>query len=123
MDPIGYAFEAFDAVGGYRPERVSSEAAARAALVGSAEQDGPAGSPQELALRLTASSSLPACLGEQTLRFAAGRALRAEDACAAARLGVQLATTKSNWREALVALVALPTFVQTKLDAPGGNCQ
>jgi Protein of unknown function (DUF1592)/Protein of unknown function (DUF1588)/Protein of unknown function (DUF1595)/Protein of unknown function (DUF1587)/Protein of unknown function (DUF1585) len=82
MDPIGFSFEGFDAVGRYR----TMDNGLPIDLSGSADLDGGAGitfqGVVELALKLSLRPQVPDCVGTQWVRFALLRTETDQEQCA-----------------------------------------
>jgi hypothetical protein len=75
MDPIGFSFERFDAMGRYREsERGGFALTGEGALTGT-DVDGPFVGPVELGKKLAASASVRRCMAGQIAEFALGRAV------------------------------------------------
>jgi hypothetical protein len=72
FDPIGFAFETYDAIGRFRTSDGGGPIESQLSLTGTSI-DGTYGSALELATRLGEAEDLRACLARQWLRFALGR--------------------------------------------------
>jgi hypothetical protein len=104
MDPIGFAFEHFDAVGRYRERDGSDAVDARGELVSAGELDGPVDGVVELGAKLAASPEVEECLAKQWFRFALHRFERDVDDCTMERL-------LASFRDQGASLHALPRAV------------
>ena len=80
MDPIGFGFEAFDAIGRHRTMEEGQPIDARATLTGT-DVDGPFEGAVQLGAKLAGSNQVRACVAQQWFRFAFGRDGLNEDAC------------------------------------------
>jgi hypothetical protein len=112
MDPIGLAFEGFDAIGrfrdseGGRPLDLSGEItnAADPSLAGSFV------GVSEMAQKLATSSQVRACLTTQWFRFAAGRSEAQADDCSLASLRDAFASSDGDLLELIVATTQTDAF-------------
>jgi hypothetical protein len=109
FDPIGFAFEGYDAIGRYRTSDGGKPVEARLELT-MTSIDGSYAGAVDLAARLASAPEVGACVAKQWLRFALGR----EDA-AADRPSVEEATRRfqdrgGDVRELIAALVTSPSF-------------
>jgi hypothetical protein len=109
MDPIGFAFEHYDAVGRYRQTDAGEPVDASGALVGT-DVDGDIDGVQELAQRLLESDQVRACVTTQWFRYAFGRSENTDDACALDALTQQLENSNGDLLAVLRATVRLETF-------------
>jgi hypothetical protein len=112
MDPIGLAFENFDAVGQYRttdngqPIDVSGEItgmdepALQGAFVGVAE----------MGEKLAASQTVSDCMATQWFRFAAGRLELEQDACSLGTMRRTFATSGGDLVELVIAMTQADDF-------------
>jgi hypothetical protein len=103
MDPIGTAFEAFDAVGAHRPSIGGAPVDDRGELVAT-DVDGAFRGVHELAERLLASDQVRRCFTRQWIRFALGRLEGGADACTEARAHARFLETDLDVRELIVAI-------------------
>jgi hypothetical protein len=126
IDPMGLAFETFDAVGRFRTSEGGRAIDARGAVVLPAggepvRFDGAA----DLARRLGDSEDARGCVMRTWFRFAFGRSEGDEDDCTLQALGAEFARTGYNVRELLLALAGSDAFalraVGTAAPAPGGT--
>lgn len=112
MDPLGLAFENFDALGRYRetdagrPIDVSGEvlAATDPSLAGSFV------GARELAEKLAASDQVRDCVATQWFRFASGRSEEGSDACSLATLQESFAASDGDLTELVVAMTQTDAF-------------
>jgi hypothetical protein len=73
MDPVGFGFEHYDALGAWRERDGDFAVDATSALTGTADVDGPFDGAIELVERLAGSSEVRRCYARQWFRFAIGR--------------------------------------------------
>jgi hypothetical protein len=112
MDPIGLAFENFDAMGRYRENEagalldVSGEitAVTDLALAGSFV------GVRAMAEKLAASSQVRACLATQWFRFAAGRSEAEADECSLATMRDSFGSSNGDLRELILATTQTDAF-------------
>lgn len=117
FDPVGFAFEHYDAVGRWRDMENGRPVDATGEI---AETDarGTFNGAGELAQRLAASQDVRACYVGQWMRFAYGRAETADDACSRRLLGEAFAASSGNIPELLVALTQTDAFLYRPLNQP-----
>ncbi len=82
MDPVGFGFESYDAIGRFRATEAGRPVDASGEVVGSKDADGKFAGAQELAERLAASEQVRGCVTRQWFDYAFGRAVDRDDACA-----------------------------------------
>jgi uncharacterized protein DUF1592/uncharacterized protein DUF1588/uncharacterized protein DUF1587/uncharacterized protein DUF1595/uncharacterized protein DUF1585 len=88
MDPIGLAFEHFDAIGQYRERDNGQALDVSGEVLGAADASlsGAFNGPAELAAKLASSEQVRACVATQWFRFASGRSEANGDACSLATM-------------------------------------
>src|SRR5262249_15310942 len=86
MDPIGFGFEHYDAMGLWRSTDQGQPVDADGEILDSTDADGPFTGAVELGKRLAASDQVRQCFATQWFRFAYGRGETADDACSLARI-------------------------------------
>jgi hypothetical protein len=110
IDPVGFGFEAFDAIGRHRTTEAGQPVDASGVIEG---LDGGAtafdGLP-ELAASLAASSEAPACFARQAYRQALGGLEGDAQRCDLERLASAFAAARHDIRELLVAITQLDSF-------------
>jgi hypothetical protein len=80
FDPVGFAFEIYDAVGRYRATEANGQPVdARLVLTNTRALDGPVANAVELARKLASADEIRECVARQWMRFALGREDAAED--------------------------------------------
>jgi hypothetical protein len=73
LDPVGFGFEHFDALGRFRSKDGGRDVDALGELIGSRDADGKFEGVVELAARLAGSAQVEECMTRQWFRFALGR--------------------------------------------------
>jgi hypothetical protein len=104
IDPIGFGFENFDAIGRYRTQDGGQAVDARGEIVGIADAGGQFDGVVELGQRLAQSATVQECVARQWFRFFMARFEQDADRCSMQRV-VQA------FRGAESALTALPEAV------------
>lgn len=111
MDPIGFGFEKYDAIGQFRTvEGDNLTIDATGELVGTTDSDGPFDGAIELAERLAESDQVQQCMTTQAFRYTYGRRNTADDSCTVD--DIQLAHVESGGAilELLVAITRTDSF-------------
>jgi hypothetical protein len=104
MDPVGFGFERYDAVGAFRLVENGRPVDASGEVIGSQDIDGPFDGALGLGQKLAASQEARHCVARQWFRFALGRAETPEDACTLAAVERTLDETGGDVKAMLVAL-------------------
>jgi Protein of unknown function (DUF1592)/Protein of unknown function (DUF1588)/Protein of unknown function (DUF1595)/Protein of unknown function (DUF1587)/Protein of unknown function (DUF1585) len=87
IDNLGFAFENYDAIGGFRTTENGKAIDSRGALsLGNAASDGEANGGVEMVYKMLASQELKSCFVRQMTRFALRREAKMADMCALAKL-------------------------------------
>lgn len=110
MDPIGFAFESYDALGRYRQSEGGVSVDSSGWIAGSRDSDGPFEDVRELLERLANSRQVHDCVATQWFRFGFGRFESPGDACAIARVQEQFNDSQGDLNELLIALVQSDSF-------------
>lgn len=114
LDPVGFGFEHFDAVGAWRDTELGEPVDASGSLDGVEDMYDGSEQPylglEELGLHLAESQRAPACVALQVRRFAVGSTPDEEELCAVGDLAARAAD--EGWRlDALIlAVVQDPSF-------------
>ena len=121
MDPIGFGFEHFDAVGLFRDTEVGKPIDDSGHLVGT-DVDGDFDGIEGLTDVLTESDQVRECVANQWFRFAFGRMETLEDTCSTKVMVDALADTDNDLIELVVALTRSDSFrFRHAIVAEGGN--
>jgi hypothetical protein len=120
IDPIGLAFENYDAIGAFRTQEGGVTIDASGEVVGGAGSlAGKFVGAVELGKKLAASPDVSACLANQWFRFALGRMESNDDACSLQAMYDGLAASGGNIRELIVRMVKGDAFRNVR--ATGGT--
>jgi hypothetical protein len=112
MDPIGVAFEGFDAVGRARTADESGKPLVLATeLSATRDANGPVAGPSELADKLAGSQEVRDCYVTQSFRFFYGRDYAAADQCTLAQLLIAFRDKQHSLSELIVALTQTDHFL------------
>lgn len=109
IDPIGFPFENYDAIGGYRKQDNGIDVDASGELQ-STDVDGPVANAIELSSKLAKSAQVQACMARQWLGFATGVEPE-EDDCRVQRLADVLKAADGDVHMLLLSLVKSPDFL------------
>jgi hypothetical protein len=125
MDPIGYGFGKFDAVGEYTPNdgEDTSGTIAPPALAAEDDVSGSFADPIQLSQKIAGSKDAQQCYVIQALRYAMGRNEAAADACSAASAWDAFSGAALDLESVIVAIAASDTFRHRTLVQPGEACQ
>jgi hypothetical protein len=118
IDPVGFGFEGYDAVGRYQTTDAGKRVDARGEIHGSEDLDGPFEGALELGRKLAASDQVRRCLVEQWFSFAQGRGPEAGDAASIAAALAVFTASGGSVRELMVALVGTDAFLSRVVEGP-----
>ncbi len=111
IDGIGFGFERYDAVGGYRAMESGQAIDQAGNLVGATpDVEGPFEGPQGLGQKLAASELARSCFVTQWFRYAYKRQPQAGDACTASSMLAGFTSSGQNLRELVLSAVATDAF-------------
>jgi hypothetical protein len=116
LDPVGFGFEHYDALGAYRNAENGLPIDSSGTLVSTRDVDGPFTGALDLGARLGSSTEVRDCLVTQWFRYAAGRAETDADRCALAAAQAALTAAHGDLRELLIAL-ATGDALRTRVEA------
>jgi hypothetical protein len=111
MDPIGFGFENYDAVGLYRTKEGTLPVDASGEVVGADDADGEFVGAVELAKQLAESDTVRQCVVTQWFRFGYGRAEEKADDCTMDVLNEAFAASEWKIEALLLALTQTDAFV------------
>ncbi len=110
MDPLGFGFEHYDAIGRYRAKDNGFPVDATGEVFDTLDADGPFDGAVELGAKLAQSQQVKQCVARQWFRFAVGRPDGDEDACSLAKVDAALEAADGDMREIVVAIVQTEAF-------------
>ncbi len=110
MDPIGFGFESFDALGRFRAEDDGRPVDATGEILGTDDADGPFDGVPELADRLAGSQQVHECVTRQFFRYSVQRVETSQEQCGLDELFDVAADTDWNIREMLVHITQTDGF-------------
>lgn len=113
MDPIGFAFENFDAIGQYRTEESSQPIDASGEVIDATDTSlgGTFTGVRELAEKLANSSQAQNCLTTQWFRFASGRTEDLPDSCSLATLQDTFSGSGGDLVELVIGMTQTDSFL------------
>ena len=109
FEPMGFAFEHYDALGQYRDEENGEPVDSSGAIVGTTSSDGPVADAVELANRLAESADVQSCFVRHAYRFALGRRDTQAEACAIDDFARSFRDGELDVRRLMLALATSPT--------------
>jgi Protein of unknown function (DUF1592)/Protein of unknown function (DUF1588)/Protein of unknown function (DUF1587)/Protein of unknown function (DUF1595)/Protein of unknown function (DUF1585) len=118
MDPIGFGFESYDAIGRFRTTDGGRAVDDSGWIAKSTDLDGPFRGPRELADKLAGSAQVRDCVASQWFRYASGRFEGAGDACSLTPLRQAFGASGGNLQELLVALTQTESFLTRRALTP-----
>ena len=112
MDPIGLAFEGFDAIGQYRTTENGATIDLSGRIVGSTGMalDGNFTGVKELATKLADSDQVRDCVATQWFRYSAGRTEEVPDGCSLTTLQDAFGASGGDLTELVVAMTQTDAF-------------
>jgi hypothetical protein len=110
MDPIGFGFGNYDAIGRWQTMEGKFKADSLGEISGTDEIDGTFDGAPELAKRLASSAIVQRCMTQQWFRFALGREETAAEECLMDQLAGQLRTKGLDLRELVVSIATSDAF-------------
>jgi hypothetical protein len=110
MDPLGFGFENYDAMGRFRTQE-NGKAIDPSGNITQSDIDGKFVGVVDLAKKLAGSQDVRNCYTRQWFRFTFGRGETDQDACTLSTVGAAFATSRGNVKELLVALTQSDAFL------------
>lgn len=110
IDPLGFGFEHYDALGRWRDTDEGVPVDASGEVVGTDDADGPFDGVPELAAQLAGSDHVRECIAIQWFRYAVGRTETARDTCSVQTLNERFRESGYDLRELLVSVVRTDAF-------------
>ena len=109
VNPLGFAFEHFDAIGRWRADEDGQAIDSSGELVGT-DVDGPFSGAVELSERISQSEIAESCMALQWFRFGLGREKTEYDACSLAQIEADFSASGGDLKELLIAIVRSDAF-------------
>jgi hypothetical protein len=116
LDPVGFGFEHYDAIGRYRARDQNEVVDASGELLGTRATDGPFNGAIELAAKLAQSDQVRECVSRNWLQFALGRGVADDDMCSHAQAYAAFAAAGYDVRALLIAITGTDAFRLRKVD-------
>lgn len=113
IDPIGFAFENYDAIGRYRTEDRGLAIDASGALNGT-DVDGPFTGVVELSTILSQSDQVRSCAARQWFRYVMQRFDQAADTCSTAPVIDAFAASGYRWSSLQTSVIHTPAFLKRR---------
>jgi hypothetical protein len=112
MDPIGFAFEGFDAVGKYRTTENGATIDLSGNVLAATDPalNGTFNGVRELATKLAASDQVRDCVATQWFRYAAGRTEEVPDGCSLTTMQDAFGASGGDLAELVVAMTQTDAF-------------
>jgi hypothetical protein len=117
IDPLGFAFENYDAVAKWRDKENGKDIDATGQLTNT-DVDGPFNGAVELAGKLASSNTVRNCVANHWFRFAYGRESTPADKCTVDTLNQAFSKSQGDFRELVLALTQTDAFM---FRSPGGS--
>ena len=114
MDPIGFGFEAYDAIGLYRTQEAGRAVDTSGEIINSKDADGKFNGAVELADRLSKSEEVRACVVTQWFNYGHGRTTTTEDGCTMQQLRTTFASANYDVKALLIGLTQTDAFLYRK---------
>jgi len=111
MDPIGFGFEQYDAIGRYRTSDGGKAIDASGEVVRTRDMDGAFSGVSELAQKLAASAEVRECMARQWFRFMLSRFEQSGDECSLNNLFEAFRAADSNLNVLPKAVVETDAFL------------
>ena len=115
MDPVGYPFEVFDAVGKLRSTDNGLPIDASGSISGAGEIDGPVASAQEMLGKIAGSARAQDCFAERVYKYVAGVDASPALECSTSGLKSRFREQQGNVLELVVGLLQSPEFLSREV--------
>lgn len=109
IDPVGFAFESYDAMGMYRTQDGTLPLDTTGTLTGTKDIDGPFKDGVELTKRFATSQQVRDCMATQWLRYAVRRAETPADGCSRAQVATNFRAS-GDLKQLVLAVVQSDAF-------------
>ncbi len=118
MDPLGFAFEHYDAIGAFRADEKGLTIDAFGQIGGGTDADGAFDGATALGQRLAESADVRGCLAEQWTTFAVGGEVDAAFKCALGQTLADFRAERLSLPELLIGVVVSDAFVKRHVNRP-----
>jgi hypothetical protein len=118
MDPLGFAFEHYDAVGAYRADEGGLSIDTSGQVTGGGDADGAFLDAPSLVQRLAESSTVRGCFAEQWATFAVGASVDDALHCSLRQAFEDFAAERASISALLIAVVRSEAFVKRHVRVP-----
>ena len=120
LDPLGFAFEGFDAVGLPRALEQGKPVDTSGQLINT-DVDGPFVGAADLLQRVASSKNARSCYVKHWYEFGYGRGIGAEDECALSTLDAEFTRLGLRVPDLMLALTQIDPFLYKAVEPSGGN--
>ncbi|MBL9038839.1 MAG: DUF1588 domain-containing protein, partial [Archangium sp.] len=112
IDPVGFGFENYDALGAWRDEEngLTVDSSGEVLVASDTSLLGTFQGAAELSTRLSTSRQVHDCVSKEWLRFAMGRGLGEGDACSVKQVQERFVESGGRFDDLLLAIVQSDTF-------------
>jgi hypothetical protein len=121
IDPIGFGFENYDAIGRYRATEEGRPIDASGEVISGGDATGTFDGLIELSDRLAQSDTVRECVARQWFRFASARVETSDDSCSLDALDERFASGGFELRELIIGLVTTDAFMHRRIPAASGT--
>ncbi len=115
IDPLGFGFEHYDAVGAWRDTESGKPVDASGEIAATMDANGEFDGAVELAEILAGSEEVRSCVASQWFSFGFGRTPAEDDGCSYDAIGAAFAASDYDIRELLVTMVTTDSFRHRRL--------
>lgn len=112
MDPIGFGFEHFDAIGKYRAKEGTFEIDAKGTIAGGGDANGDFDGFRKLGEKLVASKTVSDCVTRQMFQYSFGRSPDQNDSAILSSASSRFVSTNKNLKEILLAFIESDSFAK-----------
>ena len=119
MDPIGFGFESYDAIGQFRAKEAGKAIDDSGEIFESKDANGKFNGAVELADRLSRSEEVRSCVVTQWFNYGHGRTTTTEDTCTLQQLRTTFASANYDVKALLIGLTQTDAFLYRKPVAVG----
>ncbi|MDQ3032117.1 MAG: DUF1592 domain-containing protein [Myxococcota bacterium] len=121
IDPIGFGFENYDALGRFRTDEEGQTIDASGEVVQGGDASGEFDGLIELTDQLASSEAVRSCMARQWFRFATQRIETSADRCSLEDLDQRFEDSGYDIRELMVGLVAIDAFTHRRIPTETGS--